>query len=267
MVAIRAAEYLKQRAEEQLAKAKEQTEGVQAQAATAQIERLEAQLKSAKAKLQPKLDAAALAREAALAAETARVAAAETARKMARDFDPVSVFISRKDQHLYIRQAFQPILDIPVTIQDADHPIGTHIFTALERTGAGKDLRWSVASLPGRNTDSNRDKPNANARERRGGEIEAISADPVSAKAALDRIVVPQDTIDRIAEMVGPRSSLIISDEALSSETGDSTEFVVLMSGEPQGGLKHRRRDPQIGVRYDSMPYWRSPNAGRYSTW
>jgi hypothetical protein len=235
-----------------LAKAKEQTEGVQAQAATAQIERLEAQLKSAKAELQPKLDAAAAAREAALAAETARVAAAETARKMARDFDPVSVFISRKDQHLYIRQAFQPILDIPVTIQDADHPIGTHIFTALERTGAGKDLRWSVASLPGRNTDSNRDKPNANARERRGGEIEAISADPVSAKAALDRIAVPQDTIDRIAEMVGPRSSLIISDEALSSETGDSTEFVVLMSGEPQGGLKHRRRDPQIGVRYDS---------------
>ena len=252
MVAIRAAEYLKQRAEEQLAKAKEQTEGVQAQAATAQIERLEAQLKSAKAELQPKLDAAASAREAALAAETARVAAAETARKMARDFDPVSVFISRKDQHLYIRQAFQPILDIPVTIQDADHPIGTHIFTALERTRAGKDLRWSVASLPGRNTDSNRDKPNANARERRGGEIEAISADPVSAKAALDRIAVPQDTIDRIAEMVGPRSSLIISDEALSSETGDSTEFVVLMSGEPQGGLKHRRRDPQIGVRYDS---------------
>jgi L,D-transpeptidase catalytic domain len=255
MVAIRAAEYLKQRAEEQLARAKERTEGVQAQAATAQIERLEAQLKSAKAELQPKLDAAAAAREAALAAETARVAAAETARKMARDFDPVSVFISRKDQHLYVRQAFQPILEIPVIIQDADRPIGTHIFTAMERAGAGKDLQWGVVSLPGRHPDGNRDKPNATARERRGGEIEAISADPVSAKAALDRIAIPQDTVDRIAEMVAPRSSLIISDEALSPESGDSTEFVVLMSDEPQGGLKHRGRNPQIGVRYDSTPH------------
>jgi hypothetical protein len=72
--------------------------------------------------------------------------------------------------------------------------------------------------------------------------------------------------IDRIAEMVSPRSSLIISDEALSSETGEGTEFVVLMSGEPQGGLKHRRHDPQID-RYDRLPYWRTPIAGPYSTW
>ena len=53
------------------------------------------------------------------------------------------------------------------------------------------------------------------------------------AKAALDRIVIPQDTFEQIAGMVSPRSSLIISDEALSSETGRGTEFVVLVSGEP----------------------------------
>jgi L,D-transpeptidase catalytic domain len=265
MVAIRTAEFLKDKAEEQLAKAKERPEDIRAKAAAAQVDRLEAQLASAKAELQPKLDAATAARQSAVTAEAARVVAAETARKMARDFDPVSVFISRKTQHLYVRQAFQPILDIPVTIQDVDRPIGTHIFTALARTDAGKDLRWSVVSLLDRHTDSSRDKPHASARERQGREIETIPADPVSAKAALDRIAIPQDTIDRIAEMVGPRSSLIISDEALSPETGDGTEFVVLMSGEPQGGLKHRRRDPQIGVRYDSSPYWRSPNTGPYS--
>jgi hypothetical protein len=73
--------------------------------------------------------------------------------------------------------------------------------------------------------------------------------------------------VDRIAEMVSPRSSLIISDEALSPETGNGTEFVVVLSGEPQGGLKHRRREPQMDVRYDRMPYWRSPFAGQYSPW
>ena len=68
--------------------------------------------------------------------------------------------------------------------------------------------------------------------------------------------------------MVSPRSSLIISDEALSAETGNGTEFVVLMSGEPQGGIKSRRRGPEIEARYDRpgvhLPYRRSPFADRY---
>jgi hypothetical protein len=50
--------------------------------------------------------------------------------------------------------------------------------------------------------------------------------------------------------MASPRSSLIISDEALSSETGKGTEFVVLMSAEPQGGIKARRRNPETEFRY-----------------
>ena len=48
--------------------------------------------------------------------------------------------------------------------------------------------------------------------------------------------------------------------------TGKGTEFVVVMSDEPQGGLKHRRPYPRIEARYD-RPYWRSPFAGQYSTW
>ena len=97
-----------------------------------------------------------------------------------------------------------------------------------------------------------------------------MSAERAGAKAALDRLVIPEDTLDRIAGMISPRSSLIISDEALSSETGDGTEFVILMSGEPQGGLKNRRRGPESEVRYkhpsDHLPYPRSPFAD-YSTW
>jgi hypothetical protein len=42
-----------------------------------------------------------------------------------------------------------------------------------------------------------------------------------------------------------PGSSLIISDEGASIETGKDTDFVVVMSGEPQGGLKTRRREPR----------------------
>jgi hypothetical protein len=67
--------------------------------------------------------------------------------------------------------------------------------------------------------------------------------EPGSAKSALDRIVIPQDVLDHIAG-IAPRSSLIVTDEALSSETGSGTDFVVPLSDEPQGGIKTRRRGP-----------------------
>jgi hypothetical protein len=276
MMPVRATESLKLRAEAQLAEAgravasagsaeaQEQAEDAKAKAA-ARVAELEAQVAGAKAELQPKLDAVASAREAAVMAENARVVAAEAARKVALDLEPVSVFISRKTQRLYVRQAFQPILESPVTIEDADRPIGTHVFTATERIG-DVDMRWSVVTLDSGHPDGGVPELHGPTHGRSGRDGEPMSSDPVGAKAALDRIAIPQEALDRIAGMASPRSSLIISDEALSSETGKGTDFVVLMSGEPQGGIKFRRRGPETEVRYgrfrDRLPYWRWPFAG-----
>jgi L,D-transpeptidase catalytic domain len=281
MTAVRVAESQKLRAEAQLAAAeravasagaagaKEQAEETQAKAA-AKVAEVEAQLAAAKAELQPKLDAVAPAREAAAAAETARVVAAEAARQVARDQAPVSVFISRKTQRLYVRQAFQPILESPVTIQDADRPIGTHVFTAMERSG-GDDMRWSVVSMYGEHREGGAVEPHGRGRGHRDEEAELPSTDADGAKAALDRIAIPQDVLDRIGGMAFPRSSLIISDEPLSPETGKGTEFVVIMSGEPQGGIKMRHRSPETAFGYGrphSRPaYERAPFFGAYPIW
>jgi hypothetical protein len=271
MTPVRVAENLKLRAEAQLAaaetalgsaisaEAKEQAGPAKAQA-VARIAELQSQWAAAKAELQPKLDAVTLTREAAATAETARVAAAEAVRQLARELEPISVLISRQTQRLYVRQGFEPILEIPVTILDADRPIGTHVFTAMERTDGDTNLRWSVVSLNGgRLPGSVLDPPG-----------EPMLTDPGSAKTALDRIVIPPDALDRIAGMV-PRSSLIVTDEALSSETGKGTDFVVLLSGEPQGGIKMRRRGPGGEFRYarprDRPPYWRWPFGGPFSNW
>jgi hypothetical protein len=95
--------------------------------------------------------------------------------------------------------------------------------------------------------------------------------DPTGAMAALDRIAIPQEALDHIAGMASPRSSLIISDEALSPETGKGTEFVVIMSGEPQGGIKFRRRGAVAEAHYqrprNNLFYWRSPFAGSFFHW
>ena len=162
----------------------------------------------------------------------------------------INSHISRKTQRLYVRQALRPVLEAPVTIQGADRPIGTHIFTAMERTSA--DIRWSVVSLAGGRPEDRSGNPNGSMRK--GTDRDVMTTDSEGAKAALDRITIPQDTLDFIAERMWPRSSLIISDEALSSETGKDTEFVVILSGEPQGGLKHRRPSPRIGAGYGQ--YW-----------
>ena len=92
-------------------------------------------------------------------------------------------------------------------------------------------------------------EPHDRARASSGRDVEPVPTDPDSAKAALDRIAIPQDALDRIGNIT-PRSSLIVTDEALSPETGKGTEFVVLLSGEPQGALKKRRRSPATEFRY-----------------
>jgi hypothetical protein len=178
--------------------------------------------------------------------------------------------ISRKTQRLYVRQAFEPVLESPITILDADRPIGTHVFTAMERTSGNSNIRWSVVSLESGRSQGGVVEPQGRPRGGHGRDVEPMLADPGSAKTALDRIVIPQDALDRIAGMA-PRSSLIITDEALSSETGNGTDFVVLLSGEPQGGIKMRRHAPGTEFRYarprDRLPYWRSPFGGLFSNW
>jgi len=257
MMPVRLAETLRVRTEKELvaaearlafassAEAKAQAEEAKTKALDRIVE-LQAQWATAKADLQPKLDAVASARAAAASAEAMRVAAAQAAQDAARNLEPVSMFISRKSQRLYVRQAFHPIWVSPVTILDADRPVGTHVFTALDRTSGKTGMRWSAVTLDDGGPRASVIAPQGRARGRTGQALEPISMDPDSAKAALDRIVIPEDTLDRIAGMVSPRSSLIISDEELSAETGDDSEFVLMLSSDQQGGIKSRRRGSGI---------------------
>jgi hypothetical protein len=211
--------------------------------ASAKVVEAQAQLETAKAQARARTAAAERAEEDAKAAETARDAAVEAAEEAARKTSPVSVFISRKTQRLYVRQGYLPIFEGPISIRDADKPIGTFVFTALDYRNAG-DVRWSVVSMY---KYSEAMEPIAQpARKRGDGQgFEAIAADVTAAKAALDRIAIGPDDLERISEVVLPGSSLIISDEGANIETGKDTDFVVILSGEPQGGLKTRRREPR----------------------
>jgi hypothetical protein len=172
---------------------------------------------------------------------------------------PVSVLISRKTQRLYIRQAFQQVFEDAVTIQDPDRPIGTTLFTALRYTDDDSGLHWSALTMYAKPSVASDHRSRAAARE-------PMMADVAAAEVVLGRISIKQDILDRINEFVSPGSSLIITDEAMSQETGRETDFIVLLSGEPQGGIKIRKRIPYSGYDESHRP-WPANARGTYSWW
>ena len=225
------------------------------QKAASKAAELATKLDAAKSDATSKRDAAAAAKDAAKAAETKKAAAVKAATEAKLALEPVSVYISRATQKLYVRrnthkpwpdggEVFDASIEVPVTIRDPDRPIGTHVFTAMARDGAG--LRWTVVTIDAGD----------------------------NAKDALDRITIPQDVLDRVAPTAVPRSSIIVSDEPLSKETNYRTEFVAVLSNQPQGGFITRQVTPPDAYvsdgdsgRDDGFPFfrrsWNSPTRWR----
>jgi hypothetical protein len=234
---LRKLEWLKTRADAELAfadkvlataktdQAKARAEDLQQKAAPKAAE-AGTQLDTARADAKSKLDAAAAAKDAAKTAATRKADTARAATDAKLALEPVSIYISRATQKLYVRrdthkpapdgggEVFDTTIEVPVTIRNPDKRIGTHVFTAVARNDAG--LRWTAVTI-----DESDD-----------------------AKSALDRITIPKEVLDRIASTALPRSSIIVSDEPLSRETNYRTEFVAVLNNQPQGGFITRRPTP-----------------------
>jgi hypothetical protein len=140
---------------------------------------------------------------------------------------PISVFVSRKLSKLFVRQGFTPLFDVPIEIQNAEQPLGTHLFTVMEPENEGSAVRWSVVSIQEQSTSTDSSKDRKAPKQQN---VESVPSAPLSdnANTAFDRIEIPQDAIQQISELLTPGSSLIISDYGVSSETGRYTDFIVL---------------------------------------
>ena len=252
---LRKLEGLKKSADNELAYAEKVLAAAKTDQARAKAEELKqkvatkaadaaAQLDAARADAKTKPEAAAAAKDAARAAEAKKTTTAKAALEAKLALEPVSVYISRATQKIYVRrnthkpapdgggEVFDTSIEAPVTIRNPDRPIGTHIFTAMAKSDAG--LRWSEVTID--NGDDARD--------------------------ALDRIAIPQDVLDRIAPTAQPRSSIIISDEPLSKETNYRTEFVTVLNNQPQGGFITRKPTPPPDMLVADDNGWNSNGSG-----
>ena len=146
----------------------------------------------------------------------------------AKNTPAVQVLVSRKEGKLYVRQGFVPLFDMPVKIAAPEKPWGTHVFTAMDKTG--DDFRWTAISVPsGFVSEPDRRKGRKiSAKETERLELRKFElSHPASAETALTLFEMPDDAVARIAPLLKPGSALIVTDNALSDETGLDTGFVV----------------------------------------
>lgn len=243
---LRGAEYVKSNLEQQLKIAEAQLAAAPTQAsaerARKSVELARKRLDDANARLAsimaaPKVEAAEKARQDAAEAELERRKAVEEAAAAQRKLQPISVLVSRATQRLYVRQANEPVMDVPVVIKDADKPIGTTLFTAVKHEG--QDVRWTALSMYPKGMAPDPAAPMSRQAQRfKVRSAEPTRTRPEDAKAVLDRIEIPDEARARISEVLAPGSSLIVSDETAHKETGGGTDFIMIMPHEPQGGIK-----------------------------
>jgi hypothetical protein len=181
------------------------THGPTKDRAAAQVERLrnDAATKTADAEAATKLAQSATVEQSVLEkrARAARLSAW-----------PLSIMVSLKTQRIYVRQGFEPVLELPAVIREPEKPIGTHAFYATEPLGGVRG--WLGVTL------------------KRGS--------GVGLPEVLDRIELPAEVTGKLASGAWLGSALIVSDEPPYKETATGTDFIVVLSDEPQGALKIR---------------------------
>ena len=150
---------------------------------------------------------------------------------------PVTVFISSKTSMIKVRQGFENILEAPITIENPEQPLGTYLMSATGwRDQTQTSLKWTAAAVS-ENSLPDQSEPmlEENDGKKHSKKAEAFAPPPqtdrASATATLDRIKIPQETVDKISEVMKPGSTLIISDYdvAKSEMRYLGTDFIVQM--------------------------------------
>lgn len=189
--------------------------------AEASVEKAESSRSTETARLRAVLDELREAQAAKAAADKAEANRAK----------PITILVSRKTGKLHVRQGYDDVFETPVTIADSARPLGTHVYTALDYIDGDQSFRWHVVTAAAGDAPKAKkrddDEPRRN-KQRRPAPVETGTLPASDAVDALDRITIPEAARERIAELIKPGSSLMISDYGISHETGKYTDYILL---------------------------------------
>ncbi|MCX8998908.1 L,D-transpeptidase family protein [Rhizobiaceae bacterium BDR2-2] len=127
--------------------------------------------------------------------------------------------------HLLVRRDFKPLFEAPIGIRDPERELGTHFLVATDVDPALGHTEWTAMSLENRLAD---------ATAKRLGITERLGRHEAgSASDALSRLDIPPDVRERIERLLGAGSSITVTDNGISTETGQGTDFITLTRAAP----------------------------------
>jgi lipoprotein-anchoring transpeptidase ErfK/SrfK len=170
---------------------------------------------------------------ASASAVDGEIIAARNAEALAKRSSPITVLVSRKLARLFVRRNGVILFEAPIAIVDPERPLGTHVLTATSFQSDGKGVSWMAVSIPSSEGKATKQRSAKKDRKGKRKAVEEIvvaipSQGRLDAHAALDRIAFPEDASRRIAALLSPGSTVMISDNGISTETGKGTEFILL---------------------------------------
>jgi hypothetical protein len=186
------------------------------------------------AEVQARFSAVSAARDAAADAlrdaqadlESAKTSLTEANKDMRLRSKPIAVFVSLRAQRIYVRQGFEPLMEVPIAIAPLRHKVGTHVFTAMRYGSDPNTFDWRLVSAQ---TPKAGQAFEDNKKKRRTALAQGPALDVQMATEALEAFNIPDDIMQLLTERARPGSSLIVSDRELPAhENGGGTEFVVL---------------------------------------
>jgi len=148
--------------------------------------------------------------------------------------------------HIYVRQDLDDVFDTAVSFRNAEEPLGTHVYVALNFAPGDTKINWVTLDVQ----------------------------DGAGAASPLDRLEIPDDVRQKISERLTPGSTFIVADTSINSANlprgGDfvvlakSTGAKISMSDdEPEAKPKPRRRNNAVVRRLYDDPWGGSPWSGR----
>jgi peptidoglycan hydrolase-like protein with peptidoglycan-binding domain len=127
---------------------------------------------------------------------------------------------------IMVRQNFEPMFEAPVGIKAPEVALGTHLFTVTDVNRSQETAEWHAVTLPNQLSDA--------TMKRLGISLPSDASIPGAARAALDRIEIPDDIRERIETSMADGTSITINDQGLGPDTGKGTDFITITQPEQQ---------------------------------
>jgi len=120
--------------------------------------------------------------------------------------------------HIHVRRDFEPLFDAPISIDDPEQPLGTHLITASNFDPLTRTTAWVALTLENQLPEFTRAFFN----------IAPDAPHDVAAGDALARVRIPDPVMQRLSRLLTPGSSVAISDEGVSGYSAWKSDFVVI---------------------------------------